>query len=142
MVYHGPLSEARRYSARVHSLGPIDVQTGEVPYPQLSEAVGVGIGGPSCQPSPVATRFPVDLRNYDVPSMRKIYESFKDLLLQAPAFESSFIITEGFPLQAVQALSENTAAYPHRSDRLLLMCLSCHPLLNETNLYVSPARLY
>ena len=120
ILYDGPASDELQYSTPIHALGPVDVQAGEAAYPQLPELTGNGNEGLACQPSAVALRFPIDLKTYDVPALRLVYNAFGDMMQRVPAFNSSFFLLEGYSVQAVQAVPAQNTAFPHRSDTLLL----------------------
>jgi hypothetical protein len=74
-----------------------------------------------CQPGAVALRFPIDLKSYDVPALRRVYDAFSNIMQDVPALNNSFFLLEGYPVHAVQAVPAHSTAYPHRSDTLLLL---------------------
>jgi hypothetical protein len=76
----------------------------------------------------VALRFPIDLKSYDVPALRRVYDAFSNIMQDVPALNNSFFLLEGYPVHAVQAVPAHSTAYPHRSDTLLLL-VSLHSLI-------------
>jgi hypothetical protein len=96
------------------------VQAGEVPYPLLPKITGNGNDDPPCQSGSVAMLFPIDLKSYDVPALRLVYDAFSEIMQRVPAFNNSLFLLEGYSVQGVQAVPAATTAFPHRSQKLLL----------------------
>jgi hypothetical protein len=86
----------------------------------------------ACQPGAVALRFPIDLKSYDVPALRRVYDAFSNIMQDVPAFNNSFFLLEGYPVHAVQAVPAHSTAYPHRSDTLLLLVFLRSSLIPKT----------
>ena len=104
------------------------VQAGDVAYPGLASVSGVTSDDPICQLGGVALSFPIDFKTYNVSAMQLVYGSFNNIMQRIPAFNNSIILLEGYSVQAVQAVPEQTTSYAHRSDRLLVYVVS-HPSL-------------
>lgn len=104
LLYDGPLQAELEYSALVHSLGPVHVQAGEAAYPKLSHLTGNGKEDLPCQPGAVALRFPIDLKSYDVPALRRVYDAFSNIMHHVPAFHNLFFLLEGYSVPGVQAV--------------------------------------
>ncbi|XXH05698.1 glutathione S- transferase, nitrogen catabolite repression regulator [Hypoxylon texense] len=64
--------------------------------------------------------FPIDVETYDIQAQRRVYDLFSAATHETPALNGSFILFEGYPLQAVQAVPPESTAVSYRGDNLLL----------------------
>lgn len=120
ILYNGPASAELKYASPIRALGPLNVQAGEVPYPLLPKITVSANDDPPCQRRGVAMSFPIDLKSYNVPALRLVYDAFSDIMQRVPAFNESVFLLEGYSVQGVQAVPAATTAFPHRSQNLLL----------------------
>ena len=65
-------------------------------------------------------QFPVGLLTYNVTASRRIYDYFKNVTIETPAFNGSFIVFEGYSLEGMKAVDPASTAFPHRADNLLV----------------------
>ena len=120
ILYEGPASVEKQYSAPFHSMGPVLVQSGVATYPELPTLVGADNNGPSCQHGFTVMRFPVGLDSYDPKTQRAVFEAFSAITSEVPAFNNSVFLFEGYALQGMKAVAAKSTAFPHRKDNLLM----------------------
>ncbi|KAF2668117.1 FAD-binding domain-containing protein [Microthyrium microscopicum] len=120
VFYEGPLSELQEYSAPIRDLGPMHVETGELPMPALASVTYMGEEDISCAKGMTGMRFPLGMTQFDIVALRKLYDHFDQTMQQIPAFNGSFFLLEMYSTQAVKAVPEESTAFPHREDNLLV----------------------
>ncbi|KAK4227802.1 hypothetical protein QBC38DRAFT_477016 [Podospora fimiseda] len=121
LYYNGPASELKMYSENIHNLGPVAHKEGVVEYSKMSAVFGADINGGFCsknQNPNVALRAS-DVISYEIPALRKAYDLLSSGLKSEPAFAYSVVMLEGYSVQGVQAVPAESAAYPHRAQRIL-----------------------
>lgn len=100
-------------------LKPVAVLNQTVPYPDVAHAAGAGVTDPICQPGGSSKVFPVGLVAYNITTNRALYNLFKEMV-KNPLLNASIVQFEGYPMEGVQAVADNTTAYAHRADKLLV----------------------
>jgi hypothetical protein len=74
-----------------------------------------------CQHSGLAnTRFPVDIKSYNIQSMRKVYDTFADVTQKTPELNGSFFLFEGYSLKGVKDVPRDSTAFAFRDDNILV----------------------
>ncbi|KAL9111384.1 MAG: hypothetical protein Q9227_004261 [Pyrenula ochraceoflavens] len=132
IFYQGPTSIASSYAAPFRALNPLTITSGSVEYPDLPQKAGWDLNGASCTSRIMTLRFPIDLPEFNVPSLRQMYNGFSDALSRKPAFAHSVVLIEGYSVQAVQAVPADSTAFPHREDRLLIAPMIQYSPTNTT----------
>lgn len=120
IYYVGTAAEAAQYLGPYNAIGPVSVQNDSIPYPEVAEATGTGSGDPLCQFGNSHVQFPVGLLTYNVTTNRQIYDFFKDVTVETPAFNGSYIVFEGYSLEGMKAVDPDSTAFPHRADNILV----------------------
>jgi hypothetical protein len=121
LIYQGTLEEQQLYSPPFHAIGPrFPVQARTVSYPDVSKVTGNGDEGLACGHGPTSLRFPIGLKEYNVRAQRAVYEKFKQVTIEEPALNNSFFLFEGYATNGVRSVPEESTAFPHRQDTLLL----------------------
>lgn len=95
----------------------------EVEYPDHPAAVLSSQKDLVCQKlgdSSSALRFPIDLKSYNISAMRSMYEIFDNGITNEPQLSTSLMMIEGYSVQGVQAIPEDSTAVSFRAERLLL----------------------
>jgi hypothetical protein len=111
----------QNYSAPFHNIETaIPIQSGAATLPEVASLTENGNDGPACGHGTSSLRFPVGLQKYNVTAQRAVYDKFKEITTQIPALGSSFFLFEGYPVKGVKAVPEESTAFPHRKDNLLL----------------------
>lgn len=120
VFYNGARDELERYMAPLREIGPISIEGGVTTYDKLSQVAGFDLDGRVCQQQGMVSLYPIDVPKYDVPAVRAWYNTFRDMLQAEPVLGGSFCLLEQYPIQAVQAVPEESTAFAHRSQKLLL----------------------
>lgn len=55
-----------------------------------------------------------------MPAVRKVFNFIDTSFQEIPEIAGSFFLLEGYSTQAVLAVDENSTAFPHRSDKILI----------------------
>jgi hypothetical protein len=92
---------------------------------------GADMDGPECKPKGSAFLRGVDVDNYDIDGLRKWYDIFSDMVATEEAFDTSACMLEGYSVQGVQAVPEESTAFPHRHQRLLLYVCGSPPRVSD-----------
>ncbi|RWA09270.1 hypothetical protein EKO27_g5840 [Xylaria grammica] len=117
----GATSVDSAYSKPFHHLGPSATGVGSGTYLDVPRWLGWDSDAPSCQNSGLAnTRFPIDIRSYNVQAVRKAYDLFTDVTQKIPELNGSRFLFEGYSLQGVKAVPGESTAYAFREDNLLV----------------------
>jgi len=122
-LFNGLPSESRKYTQAFHDLKPISSSSDEIEYPHHPAAVLSSQSDPACQKlgsTASALRFPIDLDSYNVTAMRSLYEVFDKGIKDEAQLDTSMMMIEGYSVQAVQSVPDESTAVPFRSKRLLL----------------------
>ncbi|OJJ46861.1 hypothetical protein ASPZODRAFT_1838315 [Penicilliopsis zonata CBS 506.65] len=109
------------YTAPFRDLGPAITagQTGT--YLDLPKWNGLDLDALPCQKMGFANvRFPVNIQSYDLPARRAVFDAFARTTSEMPQFAYSFIMFEGYTLQGVKAIPEDSTAFPHRADAIIV----------------------
>ena len=113
--YAGSESEAAPLLEPFTALGPSDVTTGNVPYPQLADQTGTGVESPLCAHGLQRMDFAVELETYNVTAVRASFDAYTNLMRAIPEIQStSSLVFENYALNAFQAVPAESTAYPHR----------------------------
>lgn len=80
----------------------------------------MNLDGIACKSGFTAFRFPIGLKRFDVAAVRKVYDDIDTTMRKTPELSGSVFLLEGYSTHAVKAVEEETTAFPHRSDELLI----------------------
>lgn len=78
------------------------------------------VDGPGCAYGLTSLRYPIGLKTFNVPAVRKVYDYIDKSFQEIPEIAGSFFLLEGYSTQAVQAIDEKSTAFPHRNDNILV----------------------
>ncbi|KAI0814416.1 hypothetical protein GGR55DRAFT_431499 [Xylaria sp. FL0064] len=120
IIYDGPTETAREYAKPLHDIGPLMVQAGEGTLHDLAVLTFQDQDGPGCAYGLTSLRFPIGLKSYNVPAVRKVYDYIDETFAKVPEVAGSFFLLEGYSTQAVQAVDPASTAFPHRDDEILV----------------------
>ncbi|KAL8871121.1 MAG: hypothetical protein Q9174_002982 [Haloplaca sp. 1 TL-2023] len=120
--YFGTASQATPYTSAILALNPISISNATFLYKHVSHrSFQASPGDPTCATGiSTKTRFPVGLKTYNVATNRKIYELFEEMVNKVTELNTSFVQFEAFPMQGVKAIQEESTAYAHREDDILV----------------------
>lgn len=108
------------YAQPLLALPNLDVFSGTTIYPGLAAVAGYTSDGYLCQYKGKLALWPADVKTYEIAAMRKWYNMFDAMVNTEPALAGSFCLLEGYSTQAVERVPEESTAYPHRKQKLLL----------------------
>ncbi|KAF4457203.1 hypothetical protein F53441_767 [Fusarium austroafricanum] len=120
IISDGSVEEARDYAKPLHDMGPIDVQAGIVPMPELAPITLMSEDTAGCQKGLTGLRFPIGLKKYDLPAVRKVFNEIANVSKRIPEFAGSFFLLEGYSTQGVKRHDPKNSAFPHRDDEILV----------------------
>lgn len=122
-ILNGPASELAIHTAPLHALNPLASSTTEAEHPDTPSFLFVKTTDLLCQKrsdTHASMNFPIDLYKYNVTAMRKLYDVLRQGVIDEPRLNGSVMLIEGFSVQGVQAVEEESTAVPFRKKRLLL----------------------
>ncbi|KAK8050255.1 hypothetical protein PG994_011985 [Apiospora phragmitis] len=121
VLQEGSTSVDSAHTGALHALGPATVDRGNGNYLDLARWTGMSNADPPCQNSGFdKTRFPIDIRSYNVQAMRKVYDHFASATRQTPGLNASLFLIEDYTLQRMKTVRSESTAYPFRTDNLLV----------------------
>ncbi|KAI0503112.1 FAD-binding domain-containing protein [Xylaria bambusicola] len=120
IVYDGPEDEARLYAKPLHDIEAMSIQAGVATTHELAALTFQDVDGPGCAYGLTSLRYPIGLKTFDVPAVRKLYDFIDKSFQETPELAGSFFVLEGYSTQAVKAVDEKSTAFPHRSDEILV----------------------
>ncbi|KAI0440375.1 putative FAD-dependent oxygenase [Xylaria telfairii] len=121
ILQEGATSVDSVYTKPFHELGPSTTGTGSGIYLDVPRWIGWDSEAAPCQHRGLAnTRFPIDIKEYNVQSMREVYDLFADVTHKTPELNGSHFLFEGYPLKGVKAIPGESTAYPFRDDNILV----------------------
>ncbi|KAH9905587.1 FAD-binding domain-containing protein [Xylariomycetidae sp. FL2044] len=120
IIYDGPEHDAREYAKPLHDIGAMTIQAGQATTHELAALTFQDSEGPGCAKGLTSLRYPIGLKTFNVPAMRKVYDHIDASFRAVPEIAGSFFLLEGYSTQAVKAVDEASAAFPHRSDEVLV----------------------
>lgn len=118
-MYEGTLEEEQPYGASFHELGPLSVESGLTDLPGLAPLTVNSIGSVACDYGSSAQRFPIGLIDYNTTALRLVFDYYSNFSAQ-PEFNNSLWLFEGYSDKGVKDIPENSTAFPHRADNLLM----------------------
>ncbi|KAI0382391.1 hypothetical protein F5Y04DRAFT_45577 [Hypomontagnella monticulosa] len=120
--YKGTAEEANKVLKPFNDIGAEYEEFGDVPYPQISDMQGTGIGGPLCAKNASHTTSTVNLLTYNLTAERQIYNRFSDWIKEYPELgPTAQIVHEGYSTEAVDKFPADDSAFPFRADRHLML---------------------
>ena len=120
IYYIGTADEAAQYLGPYNAIGPVSVQNDSIPYPEIAEATGTGSSNPLCQFGNSRVQSPMGLLTYNITTNRQVYDFFKNVTIETPAFNGSSIVFEGYSLEGMKVVEPDATAFPHRADNILV----------------------
>ena len=103
-----------------------------MPYPDVPKALFLDNAGPACQKIGRAnSRFHLDVLEYNVPALRRVFDLFSKTVHQTPALNGSVVLLEGYPSEGVKAVPSDTSAFPNRGDNIMIVAAINYPIESE-----------
>jgi hypothetical protein len=97
----------------------VSEQKGDVPFPEVPEAMGTGQNQPICAGNQTHIQSTSGLQTWNVTTERQIYTLFNDMIAQHPEFSQSVAFHEGYSTEAVNRVDPALSAVSYRNYYLL-----------------------
>lgn len=112
--YSGPADEAEALLAPFNALGPVSQTSGDVPFPDIPEAMGTGQDQPICAGNATHIQSSAKLQTYNVTAERQVYTLFNEMVASHPDLSNSVAFHEGYSTEAVTKVDPASTAFPFR----------------------------
>ncbi|KAJ4321381.1 hypothetical protein N0V94_002918 [Neodidymelliopsis sp. IMI 364377] len=123
MYYQGNSIPAQ-YSDSLNALSPVAVENSVTSLVDVNKHILATKDGASCAKGSARTLTPVSLKNYNIGSVRKVFE----ILSGVPTtFRTSIVMLEAYANNRVQEVDTNSTAYPDRDSHILVSPLLTYP---------------
>ncbi|KAF3024879.1 hypothetical protein E8E14_012044 [Neopestalotiopsis sp. 37M] len=118
-VYEGTEEQAAPYTSQLEAIGPATTTYGITDYPGLGALTGNNL--PDNLTSNLhILRFPIGTKSFNLTAHRKAFDIFNNVTITYPALNGSAFLNEGYSVKAVQAIPNESTAYPERFNNLLI----------------------
>ncbi|KXH50716.1 hypothetical protein CSIM01_01565 [Colletotrichum simmondsii] len=112
--------KSTEYAKPLYDIDHINVEAGVAPMPDLAGLTFMSSDSVGCAKGYTGLRYPIGLKTYDLPAVRKVFDDIADMSNRNPEFAGSFFLLEGYSTQGVKAVDEKSSAFPHRDDDILV----------------------
>jgi hypothetical protein len=117
----GDLSAAIQYTQPFENIGPLEVKKHQsVSYPEIPSLTATGVKDFACLHGSSVILTPINIQEYNPESQRAVYEVFTKVTGEVPELSNSFIMFEGYSLNGVKAVAEESTAFAHRGDNIVM----------------------
>ncbi|KAL3467814.1 hypothetical protein BJX64DRAFT_299098 [Aspergillus heterothallicus] len=82
--------------------------------------IGTDLNGRGCSRDGNKIRFPIGFSRYNAQAQREFFDAFAKGTAAGSPLNSSLVLLEQYSVQGVQAIPEESTAFPHRQDDLLI----------------------
>jgi tRNA pseudouridine synthase 9 len=89
-------------------------------YTDIPRWIGTDLAGRGCARSGSKIRFPIGFSRYNPKAQREFFDAFAEGTAGDSPLNTSIVLLEQYSVQGVQAVPEESTAFPHRQDDLLL----------------------
>ncbi|OBS25095.1 hypothetical protein FPOA_05630 [Fusarium poae] len=120
IISDGPVDEAREYAKPLRDIGPINVNAGAVPMPELAHITLMSEDTAGCTKGFTGLRYPIGLKKYNPRAVRQVFDSIAEISQRVPELAGSFFLLEGYSMHGVKAVDADKSAFPHRDDEILI----------------------
>ncbi|UQC79355.1 uncharacterized protein CLUP02_04834 [Colletotrichum lupini] len=112
--------KSTEYAKSLYDIDHINVEAGVAPMPDLAGLTFMSSDSVGCAKGYTGLRYPIGLKTYDLPAVRKVFDDIADMSNRNPEFAGSFFLLEGYSTHGVKAVDEKSSAFPHRDDDILI----------------------
>ncbi|KAL4923493.1 uncharacterized protein BDV17DRAFT_285393 [Aspergillus undulatus] len=89
-------------------------------YTDIPAWINTAVGSRGCANAENKVRLPIGFPRYDVEAQKKFFDAFAEGTAGASQFNTSMVLIEQYSDQGVQAVPEESSAFPNRDDFLLV----------------------
>lgn len=116
-----------------NAIGAVWQESGNVPLPEMATIQKTGMNDPLCAPGKTHIMSTAGLQVYNVTTQRQIYDLFNQKVAQYPELGDTWVLHEGYSVEAVRAVDPAVSAYALRDDYLLMYATNSHDLHNQVS---------
>ncbi|KAF9877024.1 hypothetical protein CkaCkLH20_05290 [Colletotrichum karsti] len=120
IINDGPSDDTLQYAKPLYDIRHVVVDAGSASLPALAGKTFMDNDGLGCAKGNTGLRYPIGLKVYDLPAIRKVFDDIAEISNRIPEFAGSFFLLEGYSTHAVKAVNEKDSAFPHRDDEILI----------------------
>ncbi|OHE99041.1 hypothetical protein CORC01_05731 [Colletotrichum orchidophilum] len=120
IIYDGPFENSTEYAKPLYDIYHVNVEAGRAPMPDLAALTFMSSDSIGCAKGYTGLRYPIGLKTYDLPAVRRVFDDIADMSNRNPEFAGSFFLLEGYSTHGVKAVDEKVSAFPHRDDDILV----------------------
>lgn len=106
-----------QYTNPLNALGPINVAEAYVDLPGASVLTGADMNGQACMKGAAHYQAPVDLLKWNTGNLRTVLNIYAEL--PSVGLGDSIMMLEGFAVNKVHAIAEDSTAFPSREYNIL-----------------------
>ncbi|KAI1350304.1 Glucooligosaccharide oxidase [Xylaria sp. FL0043] len=118
-AYVGSAEDAQQYLTPFDAIEAIDVEDGNVPYPQIADVTMTGASSALCVAGFVHNHATAYLKTWNVTAQRQIYDLFRKNVNENAEWFNSSVVMEDYSHEGVAAVDPASSAYPWREFSLL-----------------------
>ena len=115
--YFGSAEEGLAYLEPFHNAGPVMANQLTVPWNKLIQTSFFGLDSTACQTDQYINMYSIGLKHAHSSTFVSYFNDIDDFSRRNPDIHSVFVVHR-FPTQAVQAVPDETTAYPHREVKM------------------------
>ncbi|KAI1779538.1 putative FAD-dependent oxygenase [Hypoxylon cercidicola] len=120
IIQEGATAVDPAYTKPFHDIRPISVEAEAGDYRDLARWTQIALESTPCQKTGLANpRFPAYIKEYNISAQRLAYDAFAAEVSGDSPFSTSIFMFESYPVQGVQAIDSDSAAFAFRSDNIL-----------------------
>lgn len=101
------------------ALGPVSVQDNTTTYYDINDLVGGSIDGWLCTPNKTHIIGTANLQNFNVTTIRAIYDLYTEKIRQHPELGDTRVLHEGYAVTGVTSFPADDSAFPQRDEYIL-----------------------
>lgn len=120
-AYVGSPADAERHLAPFNALGAEWEDKGAVSLPELAAVQKTGLEDELCAPGRTHVMATAGIQAYNVTVQREIYDLFVRNVALHPELGATWVLHEGYSVEAVRKVDPAASAYAQRDDYLLML---------------------
>ncbi|EHL00888.1 hypothetical protein M7I_3281 [Glarea lozoyensis 74030] len=102
-------------------IGPLDVKKHQsVTYPEIPSLTATGVDDFACLHGSSVILSPINIQEFNLEAQRAVFEVFTKVTGEVPELSNAFIMFEGYSLDGVKAVPEDSTAFAHRGDNIVI----------------------
>ncbi|KAJ2999372.1 hypothetical protein NUW58_g8 [Xylaria curta] len=115
-AWSGSQSGAQKYLMPFDKIGPVSIEDGNVPYPEIPDRTGSGLNDVVCEPGFEHIVGQTETFVWNITAQRKIYDLYNEKVRAQPLLNSTVVTMEGYSTEGVKAGESSSSAFPWRNS--------------------------